>query len=88
MYTERIRATEALDRIRRGTSDLNMKVIKYQEVTMCLAREQVWLNPGFHEQLVLFELCQYNPTPSDGIYKNWRSKIERQIREGRVSSLN
>ena len=50
-----------------------------------IAREQVWPNPGFQEQLVLFELCQYNPTPASGIYQNWRSKIERQIREGRIS---
>lgn len=45
------------------------------------AREQVWPNPGFHQQLVLFELCQYNPTPSDGIYRSWRDQIEREIRE-------
>ncbi|KAH8113228.1 phosphatases II [Phellopilus nigrolimitatus] len=51
------------------------------------AREQVWPNPGFQEQLVLFELCQYNPTATNGIYVNWRSKIERQIQEGRVAAL-
>ncbi|PAV20869.1 phosphatases II [Pyrrhoderma noxium] len=45
------------------------------------AREQVWPNPGFHQQLVLFELCQYKPSPSDGIYRNWRDRIEREIRE-------
>ncbi|KAL5488075.1 hypothetical protein ACEPAI_6183 [Sanghuangporus weigelae] len=66
MYSRRIRATEALEIVRR-------------------AREQVWPNPGFQEQLVLFELCQYNPTASDGIYRNWRSKIERQIQEGRIT---
>ncbi|KAI0796896.1 phosphatases II [Abortiporus biennis] len=43
------------------------------------AREQVWINPGFHEQLVLFEICQYNPTPSEGVYIRWRQKIQRHL---------
>jgi dual specificity phosphatase 12 len=41
--------------------------------------DQIWPNPGFHEQLVLFELCQYNPSPSNGIYANWRTKIDRHF---------
>lgn len=70
-----------------------------------IAREQVWILPGFQvsakgkishiasiltmhgitrlhlqEQLVLFELCQYNPNPNEGIYKKWRQKIERQLK--------
>ncbi|KAI3612299.1 mapk phosphatase 2, partial [Moniliophthora roreri] len=32
------------------------------------ARDQIWVNPGFQEQLVLFELCQYAPSPENGIY--------------------
>ncbi|KLO18048.1 phosphatases II [Schizopora paradoxa] len=60
MWTRRLRATDALEFIRR-------------------AREQVWPNPGFQEQLVLFELCQYNPTVTNGIYVNWRRKIERSL---------
>ncbi len=47
-----------------------------------IAREQVWPNPGFQEQLVLFELCQYNPTVTNGIYVNWRRKIERILQGG------
>ncbi|TFK55445.1 phosphatases II [Heliocybe sulcata] len=43
------------------------------------AREQTWVNPGFQEQLVLFELCRYNPTPTDGIYVSWRHKINNQL---------
>ncbi|KAH8106039.1 phosphatases II [Cristinia sonorae] len=43
------------------------------------AREQVWINPGFQEQLVLFELCKYNPHPNDGIYKKWKQKIQQHI---------
>ncbi|TFK71802.1 phosphatases II [Pluteus cervinus] len=45
------------------------------------ARDQVWTNPGFQEQLVLFELCGYAPSPSNPFYIQWRSKIERQIKE-------
>ncbi|KAF8812264.1 phosphatases II [Phlegmacium glaucopus] len=43
------------------------------------ARNQIWPNPGFQEQLVLFELCQYAPSPSNGIYTNWRSQLERRL---------
>jgi dual specificity phosphatase 12 len=45
------------------------------------AREQVWPNPGFQEQLILFELCQYSPSPACGIYRSWRSKIDRRLKE-------
>ncbi|KAJ7284493.1 hypothetical protein C8J57DRAFT_1461753 [Mycena rebaudengoi] len=38
-----------------------------------LAREQIWPNAGFQEQLVLFELCQYAPSPYNGIYRSWRN---------------
>ncbi|TDL29544.1 phosphatases II [Rickenella mellea] len=64
MYSRRMRATEALDFVRR-------------------VREQVWPNPGFQEQLVLFELCNYAPSETCGIYRNWRARIERHITEGR-----
>ncbi|KAG7096754.1 hypothetical protein E1B28_004166 [Marasmius oreades] len=46
------------------------------------ARDQIWPNPGFQEQLVLFELCDYAPSPSNGIYASWRSKLERRIAAG------
>ncbi|KAJ7131711.1 protein-tyrosine phosphatase-like protein [Mycena crocata] len=42
-------------------------------------RDQIWPNPGFQEQLVLFELCQYTPSVSDGIYKSWRYKLDRRL---------
>jgi dual specificity phosphatase 12 len=45
------------------------------------AREQIWPNPGFQEQLVLFELCQYAPSPSNGIYKSWRYTIEQKLKD-------
>lgn len=48
--------------------------------TVRRAREQVWPNPGFQEQLVVYELCQYAPSPSCGIYRSWRSKIERRLK--------
>jgi len=43
------------------------------------AREQVWIIPGFQEQLVLFAVCKYNPTPTDGVYLNWRQKVNRHL---------
>ncbi|CAA7260027.1 unnamed protein product [Cyclocybe aegerita] len=43
------------------------------------ARDQIWPNPGFQEQLVLFELCQYAPSPSNGIYVKWRTQLERRL---------
>jgi len=49
------------------------------------ARDQIWPNPGFQEQLVLFELCQYAPSASNGVYANWRSKIERKLKAGGLS---
>lgn len=44
------------------------------------AREQIWVNPSFQEQLVLFELCQYNPDPSNGVYQKWRLQLEEARR--------
>jgi len=43
------------------------------------AREQVWINPGFQEQLILFELCQYSPSLREGIYNKWRMKIDQSL---------
>ncbi|KAI0728672.1 phosphatases II [Fomitopsis betulina] len=42
-------------------------------------REQVWINPGFMEQLVIFELCRYAPSPQEGIYVKWRQRIQRSL---------
>ncbi|KAJ7586974.1 protein-tyrosine phosphatase-like protein [Mycena floridula] len=44
------------------------------------AHEQSWPNAGFQEQLVLFELCQYRPGPSNSIYMNWRTQLDRSLR--------
>jgi len=43
------------------------------------AREQVWINPGFQEQLVLWGICQYNVTADNGVYKKWRMKIDSAL---------
>ncbi|KAG1761342.1 protein-tyrosine phosphatase-like protein [Suillus occidentalis] len=43
------------------------------------AREQVWFNAGFQEQLVLFELCRYAPSPSCGIYRSWRQRVSNAL---------
>ncbi|KAJ4001832.1 phosphatases II [Lentinula boryana] len=44
-------------------------------------REQIWPNPGFQEQLVLYELCQYAPSPSNGIYFSWRYRLDHRLAE-------
>jgi dual specificity phosphatase 12 len=43
------------------------------------ARDQIWVNPGFQEQLYLFELCQYAPHPGHGVYQNYRQQIEQRL---------
>ncbi|KAI9574655.1 protein-tyrosine phosphatase-like protein [Boletus coccyginus] len=43
------------------------------------AREQVWFNAGFHEQLVLFELCGYQPSPSSPYYAGWRKRLDAHL---------
>jgi len=43
------------------------------------AREQVWINPGFQEQLVLWGICQFNVTRDNGVYKKWRMKIDNAL---------
>ncbi|KAJ7178951.1 protein-tyrosine phosphatase-like protein [Mycena filopes] len=48
--------------------------------TVRKARDQIWPNAGFQEQLVLFELCQYAPSPTNGIYRSWRYKLDGQLR--------
>ncbi|KAF7291072.1 MAP kinase phosphatase 2 [Mycena chlorophos] len=48
--------------------------------TIRRARDQIWPNAGFQEQLVLFELCQYAPSPMNGIYRSWRTKLEQRLR--------
>ncbi|KAJ6583478.1 protein-tyrosine phosphatase-like protein [Mycena vulgaris] len=67
MWSHRLTATKALETVRRG------KLI-YDP------RDQIWPNAGFQEQLVLFELCQYAPSPTNGIYQSWRYKLDRQLR--------
>ncbi|KAF5333474.1 hypothetical protein D9611_002541 [Ephemerocybe angulata] len=44
------------------------------------ARDQIWINPGFQEQLVLFELCNYQPSPANGIYVKWRHGLDHRLR--------
>lgn len=42
-------------------------------------REQIWILPGFQEQLVIWGICQYNVTPENGIYKNWRIMLNNNL---------
>ena len=49
--------------------------------TLFTAREQVWFNGGFHEQLVLFELCKYQPSSACPYYTGWRQKLDAHLAE-------
>ena len=31
------------------------------------------------EQLVIYELCEYAPSPTNGIYINWRTTVDRNL---------
>ncbi|KAJ7598098.1 protein-tyrosine phosphatase-like protein [Mycena floridula] len=42
-------------------------------------RDTIWPNAGFQEQLVLYELCQYQPSPYNDIYANWRTRLDRRL---------
>ncbi|KAJ2931592.1 hypothetical protein H1R20_g5531, partial [Candolleomyces eurysporus] len=44
------------------------------------SREQIWINRGFQEQLVLFELCDYQPSLANGIYAKWRYNLNNRLR--------
>ncbi|KAI0053821.1 phosphatases II [Auriscalpium vulgare] len=46
-------------------------------------REQIWPNVGFQEQLSLFEMCRYAPSPTEGIYVRWRQNLDRRL-QGRA----
>jgi dual specificity phosphatase 12 len=59
-----------------------LSVIFSCSLSFFVVREQIWVNPGFQEQLVLYELCQYAPSPSEGIYIKWRTVLD-----GRLASV-
>jgi dual specificity phosphatase 12 len=79
MWARRIGATEAQDIVRRGNNSGYFYMSDFQRFP---AREQVWFNPGFQEQLVLWEVCQYAPSPKEGVYQKWRMKIEHSLAQG------
>ena len=56
---------QILQQLRTGVANLPVK--------------QIWVNPGFQEQLVLYELCQYAPSQSNGIYVSWRHKLNNRL---------
>ncbi|KAJ7721156.1 protein-tyrosine phosphatase-like protein [Mycena maculata] len=79
MWSHRLSSTKALEIIRRGKHLFTMHCSSASDLS-ATARDQIWPNAGFQEQLVLFELCQYAPSPSNGIYQSWRYKLDRQLR--------
>ncbi|KAJ7928372.1 hypothetical protein B0H13DRAFT_1597766 [Mycena leptocephala] len=46
------------------------RLIDHVVDTQCATRSE--------EQLILFERCQYQATPSNRIYRSWRSKLDRR----------
>ena len=77
MWTRRLNATQALQVVRSGR---RIVIFLHTSDLPATARDQIWPNPGFQEQLVLFELCQYAPSPSNGIYANWRAQLDRKLK--------
>lgn len=52
-------------------------------------REQIWIRPGFVEQLVLFGICGYKPHQGHPIYQQWRLRMDEALqarREGKSRS--
>ena len=81
MWSSRVNATQALEIVRRGAVLFSGSdwVLIGRFFICTTARDQIWLNPGFQEQLVLYELCDYAPSPSNGIYASWRNKLDRRL---------
>jgi dual specificity phosphatase 12 len=53
------------------------------------AREQIWIRPGFVEQLVLFGICGFQPHEGHPIYHQWRLRMDEALqarREGKGRS--
>jgi dual specificity phosphatase 12 len=47
------------------------------------AREQIWIRPGFVEQLVLFGICGFQPHAGHPIYHQWRLRMDEALRARR-----
>ncbi|KAJ3488796.1 hypothetical protein NLI96_g2581 [Meripilus lineatus] len=79
MRTHGINATAAQEAVRKAREqvwfDGGFQVCTYLVLTKL--RE---LTFELKEQLVIFELCRYQPGPHDGIYNNWRQRILQHIR--------
>jgi dual specificity phosphatase 12 len=46
------------------------------------AHEQIWIRPGFVEQLVLFGLCGFAPDPARGYYHEWLVRLQKAAARG------
>ncbi|KAG6378741.1 protein-tyrosine phosphatase-like protein [Boletus reticuloceps] len=78
MCTRRIDATQAMSAVRQGLF-LPCCPSPVSDGSYLTAREQVWFNAGFHEQLFLFELCRYQPSPACPYYVGWRQKLAAHL---------
>ncbi|KAJ3008642.1 hypothetical protein NUW54_g3076 [Trametes sanguinea] len=80
MYSRRIEASEAMEihASKCGLSQASKYAVLYDIPVWHLS------DPVLQEQLVLFGLCQYNPSPREGIYVRWRQKIDRYLQNQQV----
>ena len=77
MHTRQIDATQAMSEVRQGW--FLCFPSQFLMGSCSIAREQVWFNAGFHEQLVLFELCRYQPSQTCPYYVGWRQKLDAHL---------
>jgi dual specificity phosphatase 12 len=50
------------------------------------AREQIWIRPSLVEQLVVFELCQFQPRTDHPMYAKWRASRDLAAIAGQLSA--
>lgn len=79
MWYRRISPAEAVDTVRRSKAVFPLTPLTSFNLTSGIGREQIWINAGFHEQLLLFELCRYSPSEQEGIYVRWRQNLQRHL---------
>lgn len=85
MLKDRIGTGQAVAQIRESMSSRSTRAtgvgLMYTPV-----REQVWINQGFQEQLVIFQIDQYDPHPEHGAYLGWRIKVAAAIASMQVDA--
>ena len=87
MWSQRISSAQALDSVRRCKWLFRSIAADFLPIIYgrTAAREQIWPNAGFQEQLSIFEMCRYAPSPTEGIYVRWRQQMDRRLQEQGIS---